>query len=91
MEDLLNRRTAVIAVTAGLAVVALAGVALWAWSALRPATADELIDGITVSAAVNDSALGATQAIADFGKDGLDGLAGKRLDQLVFGRFIIRQ
>jgi hypothetical protein len=62
-----NRRTAVIAIAAGLAVVVLAGVALWAWSALRPATADELIDGITVTASVDESSLGATQAIADFG------------------------
>ena len=54
-------------IAAGLAVVVLAGVALWAWSALRPATADELIDGITVTANVEGSSLGATQAIADFG------------------------
>ena len=63
----MNRRVAVLAVGAGLAVVALAGVALWALSAVRPATADELVDGITVSASVNGSSLGATQAIADFG------------------------
>ena len=64
----MNRRTAVIAIAAGLAVVALAGVALWAWSALRPpATADELIAGIAVTATVDESSLGATQAIADFG------------------------
>jgi hypothetical protein len=62
-----NRRTAVLAVSAGLAVVVLAGVALWAWSALRPATADELFGGITVTASVEGSSLGATQAIADFG------------------------
>ena len=41
--------------------------ALGAWSALRPATADELIDGIAVTASVDGSSLGATQAIADFG------------------------
>ena len=63
----MNRRTAVVAVAAGLAVVVLAGVALWAWTALRPATADELFDGITVTATVDESSLGATQAIADFG------------------------
>ena len=63
----MNRRMVVLAVSAGLAVVALAGVALWAWSALRPATADELIDNITVTASVDASSLGATQAIADFG------------------------
>ena len=63
----MNRRTAVIAIAAGLAVVVLAGVALWAWSALRPATAGELIDGITVTASVDESSLAATQAIADFG------------------------
>ena len=63
----MNRRVVVLAVSAGLAVVVLAGVAMWAWSALRPATADELIDGITVTASVNGSSLGATQAIADFG------------------------
>jgi len=63
----MNRRMVVLAVSAGLAVVALAGVALWAWSALRPATADELIDNITVTASVDGSSLGATQAIADFG------------------------
>jgi hypothetical protein len=62
-----NRRTVVIALVAGLAVVVLAGVALWAWSVLRPRTADELIDGVTVTANVEDSTLGATQAIADFG------------------------
>jgi hypothetical protein len=62
-----TRRTAVLAVSAGLAVVVLAGVALWAWSALRPATADELIGGIPVTASVDGSSLGATQAIADFG------------------------
>jgi len=62
-----NRRTAVIALVAGLAVVVLAGVALWAWSVLRPRTADELIDGVTMTASVEDSTLGATQAIADFG------------------------
>jgi hypothetical protein len=65
----LNRRTAVIALAAGLAVVVLAGVTLWAWTALRPATAAELIDGISVSASVDESSLGATQAIADFGID----------------------
>ena len=65
----MNRRTAVVAVAAGLAVVVLAGVALWAWTALRPATADELFDGITVTATVDESSLGATQAIADFGLD----------------------
>ena len=65
----MNRRTAVIAIAAGLAVVVLAGVALWAWTALRPATAAELIDGISVSASVDESSLGATQAIADFGID----------------------
>jgi hypothetical protein len=54
-------------VSAGLAVVVLAGVTLWTWSTLRPATADELIDGVTVTASVNESSLGATQAIADFG------------------------
>ena len=63
----MNRRTAVLGVGAGLAVVALAGVALWAWSALRPPTADELIGGITVTTSVDGSSLGATQAIADFG------------------------
>ena len=67
MEHPLNRRTAITAVVAGLAVVALAGVALWAWSALRPATPDELIDGITVTSSLDESSLGATQAIADFG------------------------
>ena len=65
----MNRRTAVIALVAGLAVVVLAGVALWAWSVLRPPTADELIEGVTVTASVEDSTLGATQAIADFGLD----------------------
>lgn len=65
----MNRRTAVIALAAGLAVVVLAGVTLWAWTALRPATAAELIDGISVSASVDESSLGATQAIADFGID----------------------
>ena len=63
----MNRRTVLIAIAAGLAVVALAGVALWAWSALRPATADELFDGIEVTANADESSLGATQAIADFG------------------------
>ena len=63
----MNRRTAVIALVAGLAVVVLAGVALWAWSVLRPPTADELIDGVAVTASVEDSTLGATRAIADFG------------------------
>jgi len=62
-----NRRTAVIALVAGLAVVVLAGVGLWAWSVLRPPTADELIEGVTVTASVEDSTLGATRAIADFG------------------------
>ena len=66
-EEHVNRRTAVIALVAGLAVVVLAGVALWAWSVLRPPTADELIEGVTVTASVEDSTLGATQAIADFG------------------------
>jgi hypothetical protein len=69
VEHHVNRRMDLIAVVAGLAVVALAGVALWAWSALRPATADELFDGIEVSASVDQSSLGATQAIADFGVD----------------------
>ena len=63
----MNRRTAVVAIAAGLAVVVLAGVALWAWTTLRPATADEQFDGITVTAVVDESSLGATQAIADFG------------------------
>ena len=63
----MTRRTAVIAVVAGLAVVVLAGVALWAWSVVRPRTADELFDGISATASVDDSTLGATQAIADFG------------------------
>ena len=62
-----NRRTALLAVSAGLAVVVLAGVAMWAWSMLRPRTADELFAGITMTAAVNESSLSATQAIADFG------------------------
>jgi hypothetical protein len=62
-----NRRVVVLAVSAGLAVVMLAGGALWAWTALRPASADELIGGITVTASVDRSSLGATQAIADFG------------------------
>jgi hypothetical protein len=62
-----NRRTAVIAIAAGLAVVALAGVALWARTPQRPATADELLAGITATATVDESSLGATQAIADFG------------------------
>ena len=66
-EEDVNRRTVLIAVVAGLAVLALAGVALWAWSALRPATADELFDRIEVRASVDQSSLGATQAIADFG------------------------
>ena len=63
----MNRRTALLAVVAGVAVVALAGAALWAWSALRPATADELFAGIDVTATVDESSLGATQGIADFG------------------------
>lgn len=63
----MSRRVVVLAVSAGLAVVALAGVALWAWSAPRPATADELVAGISVTATVDESSLGATQAIADFG------------------------
>ena len=42
----MNRRTVIIAVVAGLAVVVLAGVALWAWSVVRPRTADELFEGI---------------------------------------------
>ena len=63
----MNRRTVLIALAAGLAVVALAGVTLWAWSALRPATGGELFDGIEVSATAGESSLGATQAIADFG------------------------
>jgi hypothetical protein len=63
----MNRRTAVIAVAAGLAVVVLAGVTIWAWSALRPRTADELFDGIEATVTVGNSSLGATQAIADFG------------------------
>jgi hypothetical protein len=67
VEPPLNRRTAVIAVVAGLAVIVLAGVALWAWSVIRPRSADELFDGITVTANVEDSSLSATQAIADFG------------------------
>jgi hypothetical protein len=66
-EERLNRRTALLAVVAGVAVVALAGAALWAWSALRPATADELFAGIDVTATVDESSLGATQGIADFG------------------------
>jgi hypothetical protein len=63
----MTRRTTLVAIAAGLAVVVLAGVALWFWTALRPATADELFDGIRVTASVDDSSLGATQAIADFG------------------------
>ena len=66
-EDHVNRRTVLTAVVAGLAVLVLAGVALWGWSVLRPATAEELFDGIEVSASVEQSSLGATQAIADFG------------------------
>jgi hypothetical protein len=66
-EQRMNRRIALLAIVAGLAVVALAGSAMWAWSALRPATADELFQGIEVTAAVDESTLGATQAIADFG------------------------
>ena len=66
-EEDVNRRTALIAVVAGLAVIALAGVALWGWSAIRPATADELFGGIEITASVDESSLGATQAIADFG------------------------
>jgi hypothetical protein len=66
-EEYVNRRTVLIALVAGLAVLALAGVALWAWSAFRPATADELLDGIEVEASVVEWRLGATQAIADFG------------------------
>jgi len=62
-----NRRTVLTAVVAGLAVLVLAAVALWGWSALRPATVDELFGGIEVSASVDQSSLGATQAIADFG------------------------
>ena len=67
VEEHVSRRTVVIAVVAGLAVIALAGVALWAWSALRPATAEELFRGIRVSASVDESSLGATGAVADFG------------------------
>ena len=63
----MNRRTALIGVVSGIAVLALAGVTLWAWSALRPASADELFGGIEVTAAVDESSLGATQAVADFG------------------------
>ena len=66
-EEHVNRRAAAIAAVAGVAVVALAGIALWGWSALRPVTADELFRGIDVTASVEDSSLGATQAIADFG------------------------
>jgi hypothetical protein len=66
-EAPMNRRTALLAVVAGVAVVALAGAALWAWSAIRPATVDELFAGIDVTATVDDSSLGATDAIADFG------------------------
>jgi hypothetical protein len=66
-EQHVNRRIVLIAVVAGLAVVALAGVALWAWSTLRPATADEPFAGIEVEASVVEWRLGATQAIADFG------------------------
>jgi hypothetical protein len=66
-EHHVNRRIVLIAVVAGLAVVVLAGVALWAWSAVRPATADELLDGIEVEASVGEWRLGATQAVADFG------------------------
>jgi hypothetical protein len=74
VELSLNRRTAVVAIAAGLAVVVLAGAALWAWSALRPrspdeqaATARELFDRIEARVTIQDSSLGATQAIADFG------------------------
>ena len=63
----MNRRTAVLGIAAGLAVVVLAGVTLWAWSALRPPTADELFEGIEATVTVGNSSLGATQAIADFG------------------------
>jgi len=54
-------------VSAGLVVVVLAGIALWAWSVARPRTADELFAEISVHADVTDSTLEATQAIADFG------------------------
>jgi len=63
----MNRRTVVLAIAAGLAVVVLAGVTLWAWSALRPRTADELFEGIEATVTVRSSSLGASQAIADFG------------------------
>ena len=63
----MNRRTAVLGIAAGLAVVVLAGVTLWAWSALRPRTADELFEGIEATVTVGNSSLGASQAIADFG------------------------
>jgi hypothetical protein len=63
----MNRRTAVIAVAAGLAVVVLAGLTFWAWSELRPRTADELFEGIEATVTVGNSSLGATQAVADFG------------------------
>jgi hypothetical protein len=66
-DERMNRRIALLAIVAALAVVGLAGSAMWAWSALRPATADELFQGIEVTAAVDESTLGATQAIADFG------------------------
>jgi hypothetical protein len=66
-DERMNRRIALLAIVAALAVVGLAGSAMWAWSALRPPTADELFQGIEVTAAVDESTLGATQAIADFG------------------------
>lgn len=66
-EELVNRRVVVLAVLAGVAALVLAGVALWGWSALRPATADELFGSIEVTASVDESSLGATQAVADFG------------------------
>lgn len=69
VEEQVSRRSVLIAIVAGLAVIVLAGVALWGWSALRPASADELFGGIRVTASVNESSLGATQAVADFGVD----------------------
>ena len=70
----MNRRTAVLAIATGLVVVVLAGVALWAWTALRPRTEQDRIaaaaasfEQIAATVTVRESSLDATQAVADFG------------------------
>jgi hypothetical protein len=74
VEPSVNRRTAVVAIAAGIAVFVLAGVTLWAWTTLRPRTEQDRIaaatasfDEIAATVSVRDSSLDATQAVADFG------------------------